>query len=113
MTFFAEEQTDRNLFGWFDIPASAFQSVNPILIVALAPLFAMLWVRLGKKNQEPASPMKQSIGLFMVAVGYVIEDYVDPNWGGFSIEVESGEFDLASDITVSFPTTNIPSSLSW
>ncbi len=72
LTFFAEEQTDRNLFGWFDIPASAFQSVNPILIVALAPLFAMLWVRLGKKNQEPASPMKQSIGLFMVAVGYVI-----------------------------------------
>jgi POT family proton-dependent oligopeptide transporter len=72
LTFFAEEQTDRNLFGWFDIPASAFQSVNPILIVALAPLFAMLWVRLGKKNQEPASPMKQAIGLFMVAVGYVI-----------------------------------------
>lgn len=72
LTFFAEEQTDRNLFGWFDIPASAFQSVNPILIVALAPLFAMLWVRLGKKNQEPASPMKQAIGLFMVALGYVI-----------------------------------------
>jgi POT family proton-dependent oligopeptide transporter len=72
LTFFAEEQTDRNLFGWFEIPASAFQSVNPILIVALAPLFAMLWVRLGKKNKEPASPMKQSIGLFMVALGYVI-----------------------------------------
>lgn len=72
LTFFAEEQTDRNLFGWFEIPASAFQSVNPILIVALAPLFAMLWVRLGKKNQEPASPMKQAIGLFMVALGYMI-----------------------------------------
>lgn len=46
-------------------------------------------------------------------MGYVIEDYVDPNYGGFSIEVESGEFDLGSDITVSLPTTNIPSVLNW
>lgn len=72
LTFFAEEQTDRNLFGWWEIPASYFQSVNPVLIVALAPLFAWMWVRLGKSNREPASPMKQSIGLFMVALGYVI-----------------------------------------
>ena len=50
---------------------------------------------------------------YVLAIGYVIEDYVDPNWGGFSIEVESGTFDLNSDITVSLPTSNIPSSLSW
>ena len=59
-----------------EMPASLFQSVNPVLIFALAPLFAMLWVWLGKRNMEPASPLKQAIGLFLVAVGYVIIAYV-------------------------------------
>ncbi|MFM7769419.1 MAG: peptide MFS transporter [Bacteroidota bacterium] len=75
LTFFAEEQTDRSLFGW-EVPASYFQSVNPILIVILAPIFAWMWVRLGKSNREPASPFKQAIGLFMVALGYVIIAFV-------------------------------------
>ncbi len=75
LTFFAEEQTDRHLFGW-EVPASLFQSVNPVLIVALAPLFAWLWVWLGARNREPASPLKQAIGLFLVALGYIIIAYV-------------------------------------
>lgn len=75
LTFFAEEQTNRDLFGW-TVPASLFQSVNPVLIVILAPIFAGLWLWLGKRNQEPASPLKQAIGLFLVALGYVIIAYV-------------------------------------
>lgn len=75
LTFFAEEQTNREVFGW-KFPASLFQSVNPVLIVILAPIFAALWVWLGKRNQEPAAPLKQAIGLFLVAVGYVVIAYV-------------------------------------
>lgn len=75
LTFFAEEQTNRNLFGW-EVPASLFQSVNPVLIVLLAPLFAAMWVNLGKRDKEPASPFKQAIGLFLVALGYVIIAFV-------------------------------------
>lgn len=71
LTYFAEEQTNRNVLGTV-IPASAFQSVNAIAIVIFAPLFAILWTALGKKNREPASPYKQSIGLFLLALGYLI-----------------------------------------
>ena len=71
LTLFADQQTDRNIFGW-EMPASYFQSVNPLAIVVLAPLFAFLWTWLGKRNMEPASPIKQSIGLFLLAVGYLI-----------------------------------------
>lgn len=54
------------------IPASAFQSVNAIAIVLLAPFFSMIWVALGKRNMEPASPYKQAIGLFLLAIGYLV-----------------------------------------
>ncbi len=68
LTFFAEEQTNRDL-GFFVVPASFFQSLNSVFVVALAPLFAWLWIKLGKR--EPASPLKMAIGLFLLAVGYL------------------------------------------
>jgi POT family proton-dependent oligopeptide transporter len=71
LTLFADKQTDRTNFGW-DMPASWFQSVNPLAIIVFAPLFAMLWTGLGKRNIEPASPLKQAIGLFLLAVGYLV-----------------------------------------
>jgi len=71
LTYFAEEQTERHLFGW-QIPASYFQSVNAVAIVIFAPLFALLWTALGKRNMEPASPFKQAMGLFLLAMGYLL-----------------------------------------
>lgn len=71
LTFFAQEQTDRHLFG-MEVPASYFQSINAVAIVIFAPIFAILWTKLGKKNREPASPVKQAMGLFLLAVGYLI-----------------------------------------
>lgn len=71
LTYFAEEQTDRNLFGSV-IPASYFQSINALAIVIFAPIFVWLWGLLGKRNMEPASPFKQALGLFLLAVGYLV-----------------------------------------
>jgi len=71
LTYFAEEQTDRNLFGSI-IPASYFQSVNALAIVIFAPIFVWIWGILGAKNMEPASPFKQALGLFLLAVGYLV-----------------------------------------
>ncbi len=68
LTFFAEEQTQRKL-GSFVVPASLFQSLNSVFIVTLAPLFAWLWLKLGK--HEPASPTKMAWGLFLLALGYL------------------------------------------
>jgi len=38
-------------------------------VVSLAPVFAWLWIKLGKR--EPASPLKMAIGLFLLALGYL------------------------------------------
>jgi len=67
LTFFAEEQTNRNL-GWFTVPASFFQSLNSIFVVGFAPVFAWLWIKLGK--YEPSSPYKMAAGLMLLALGY-------------------------------------------
>lgn len=71
LTFFAQEQTDRHLFNW-EVPSSYFQSINAVAIVIFAPIFAYLWTKLGASNREPSSPVKQSVGLFLLAVGYLI-----------------------------------------
>lgn len=71
LTFFADEQTDRVLFGW-TVPASYFQSINAVAIVIFAPLFAALWTMLNKRNMEPASPYKQAFGLAFLSVGYLV-----------------------------------------
>ncbi len=68
LTFFAEEQTQRDI-GFFTVPASFFQSLNSIFVVAFAPLFAWLWLKMGKR--EPSSPTKMAIGLLLLAFGYL------------------------------------------
>lgn len=46
--------------------------MNALAIIIFAPLFVILWTKLGKKGKEPASPLKQSIGLFLLALGYLV-----------------------------------------
>jgi POT family proton-dependent oligopeptide transporter len=74
LTFFAEEQTQRDL-GFRIVPASFFQSLNSIFVVCFAPLFAWIWVKLGARNAEPASPTKMALGLLFLAIGYLIIAY--------------------------------------
>jgi POT family proton-dependent oligopeptide transporter len=52
-----------------EVPASWFQSLNSIFVVSFAPLFAWLWLKLGKK--EPSSPTKMAIGLLLLSLGYL------------------------------------------
>ena len=55
-----------------DVPASLFQSINPIYIILLAPLFAGLWVLLGKRGLEPSAPAKFGIALLLVGAGFLV-----------------------------------------
>jgi POT family proton-dependent oligopeptide transporter len=71
LTIFADQNTDRGLFGW-TVPASFFQSINPIFIVAFAPIFSVLWSTLSRRGKEPSSPMKMVWGLAILALGYVL-----------------------------------------
>jgi len=66
---FARDFTDR-MIGDFELKASWFQSINAIAIVALAPVFSMLWVALGRHN--PSTPVKFGLGLFLLSLGFVV-----------------------------------------
>lgn len=52
-----------------EVPASTFQSLNSIFVIIFAPVFAWLWLKLGKR--EPSAPTKMALGLFLLALGYL------------------------------------------
>ncbi|MBI4351295.1 MAG: peptide MFS transporter [Elusimicrobia bacterium] len=75
LTLFADRETNRviGLFGWsWTMPASYFQSINPLLIFILAPFFSKMWVSLGESGKEPSSPVKFVIALGLLAIGFVV-----------------------------------------
>jgi POT family proton-dependent oligopeptide transporter len=68
LSLFAERSTRNEVFG-FSFGSGKWQSVNSLWIIVLAPMFAWLWVKLGKHN--PSSTAKFSIGLLFVALGFL------------------------------------------
>lgn len=72
LTFFADEQTNRQLTSTYTVPASFFQSANALFIILFAPVLAVVWTTLGKKGIEPSSPLKMSIGLMLLAISYLV-----------------------------------------
>jgi POT family proton-dependent oligopeptide transporter len=69
LNLFADRYTRTELFG-VSFPSSWFQSVQPIFVIALAPVFAWIWVRLGK--HEPSVPAKLAIGVLFMALAFLI-----------------------------------------
>jgi POT family proton-dependent oligopeptide transporter len=67
LTFIADNQTDRNIFGW-NMPPSMVQIFNGIFVVMMALPFSLLWDKLRAKGKEPVSPMKQAMGLALIAI---------------------------------------------
>lgn len=74
LTFIADNQTDRNFFGW-NMPPSMVQIFNGVFVVLLAVPFSLLWDKLRAKGKEPVSPFKQAIGLALIALSYFIIAY--------------------------------------
>jgi POT family proton-dependent oligopeptide transporter len=71
ITLFTDRNVDRFAFGE-EIPASIFQSLNPLYIMLLAPLFSWIWLRLSKAKAEPSTPMKFVLGLFQLGLGFAV-----------------------------------------
>ncbi|WP_294279497.1 peptide MFS transporter [uncultured Chryseobacterium sp.] len=71
LTFIADNQTNRNIFGW-NMPPSMVQIFNGIFVVILAVPFSLIWDKLRAKGKEPVSPMKQAMGLALIALSYFI-----------------------------------------
>jgi POT family proton-dependent oligopeptide transporter len=71
-TFLADQIVDRDLFGpgGFVFSNAWFQSVNAIGIVALAPIAAWLWIKMGRMN--PSIPRKFGLGLIFNGLAFTV-----------------------------------------
>ena len=71
MNLFADKQTDRMMLGW-EIPASFFQSLNPMLIFLLGPFFTMFWLWLDTSRFRISTPAKMGFGMIILGLGFII-----------------------------------------
>lgn len=71
LNLFAKDFTDRIVFGW-EVPVIWFQIANALFIILFSPVFAALWLNLGKRNANPPSTAKFAIGLLCAGVGFAI-----------------------------------------
>lgn len=73
-TFLADKIVDRDLFGagGFIFPNAWFQSVNSLAIIAFAPIIAVIWIWLGRRNIEPSISRKFSLGLIFNGLAFLL-----------------------------------------
>lgn len=69
IALFGLQLTRNEIFGW-SFPAAWYQSLNPLFVILLAPLFAALWLRLGPN--QPSSPVKFAFGLFFLGLSFLL-----------------------------------------
>jgi POT family proton-dependent oligopeptide transporter len=67
MNIFARDHVRNQIFGW-TFPASWFQSLTPLYVIMLAPVFSALWSRWG--SRQPSSPAKFALGLLFIGVAF-------------------------------------------
>jgi len=70
MNLYTDAKVDRHVFGW-EVPTTWFQAANPFFILFLGPIFAELWVSLGRRKKDPSSPVKMAFGLLLLSFGFV------------------------------------------
>ncbi|MFF9060125.1 oligopeptide:H+ symporter [Streptomyces sp. NPDC101213] len=71
LSIFADSSADNTVLGW-EFPVSWYQSVNPVLIMALAPVFAWFWLALNKRGKEPSTIVKFASGLVLVGASFFL-----------------------------------------
>ncbi|MET8219240.1 oligopeptide:H+ symporter [Streptomyces hirsutus] len=71
LSIFADASADNSIFGW-EFPVSWYQSVNPVLIMALAPVFAWFWLALNRRGKEPSTIVKFGSGLVLVGASFFL-----------------------------------------
>ena len=69
LNLFADRDTRTSILGW-SFPSSWFQSMNSLFVWTFAPLFAWMWLALGRRGSEPSTPLKFASGLILVGAGF-------------------------------------------
>jgi proton-dependent oligopeptide transporter, POT family len=67
MSLFTDRFVDRS-----GVPASLFQSINPIIIIIMAPVFAALWMWLGRRGKDPSAPAKFGLALAQMGLANLV-----------------------------------------
>ena len=71
LNLFADRDTRTTVLGW-SYPSTWFQSMNSLFVWSFAPVFAWLWISLGRRGKEPSTPVKFSLGLLLVGGGFAV-----------------------------------------
>ena len=82
IAMWADAHTDRQILGWV-IPATWFQSLNPLFVFLFTPLITTFWAWQARKNLEPSSPAKMAIGCFLMAAAFLL---LIPSANAFAIQ---------------------------
>ncbi|HEV7572244.1 MAG TPA: peptide MFS transporter [Thermoanaerobaculia bacterium] len=69
LNLFADQKTQLSVAG-HSFPSTLFQSVQPLFVIIFSPIFALLWLRMGR--HEPSSPTKFGFGLFFVGLSFLL-----------------------------------------
>jgi POT family proton-dependent oligopeptide transporter len=69
LNLFAIDDTEGSFLG-FEVAPGWYQNVNALCIILFSPLFAALWIRLGRR--DPSHPVKFALGLLFVGLGFVV-----------------------------------------
>jgi POT family proton-dependent oligopeptide transporter len=69
LNLFADRLTRLNFLG-HSFPSTLFQSVQPLFVIIFSPIFALIWLRMGR--HEPSSPTKFGFGLFFVGLSFLL-----------------------------------------
>ncbi|HYA86138.1 MAG TPA: peptide MFS transporter [Nitrospirota bacterium] len=71
MALWADANTDRMIFGW-EMPASWFQSFNPLMIFFFVPVLNSFWGWQDRRGKESSSIVKMGIGCVLLAAAFLI-----------------------------------------
>lgn len=82
LTLYANNAVDRNFLGLI-IPASLFQSINPLIIIIIGPMIANLWLKVDQSKSNINTPQKMGLGLLLLGSGFLLIMLVNNSGGDF------------------------------
>jgi proton-dependent oligopeptide transporter, POT family len=76
LNLFARDHTDRSFLGsWFasgQHPVSWYQIAQAVFVLSLAPVFAWVWISLGKRGRDPSAGTKFGLGLLQLGLSFLV-----------------------------------------
>lgn len=72
VSLWADQGVNRSVTSTLTIPVTWFQSLNPVMVFALTPVFVAQWAQMAKRDREPASLKKMAVGATIIGSAYIL-----------------------------------------